>query len=320
MQTHMDFKQKLETALRPLVRQLRSQLRALKTLDVLNRYQLRIDLVQADKSKVPDGFIFKWRYLWAQLLSEPQRDVGALSDVGVARLDALIEQVFEMYEMGALYERGRVERSEEEFLTRLGLALRVREPEVLAFPEQIRDWSMARLQPFDDRYFLPCFGVHFEEIVQWITRLIRTSEAKLNASVNDLGPIAKELESIRVRLAEGELDDKGARNEAARLGIEKRLSTNAYDADNVHVFSRDELQSGIFGRAAATLVRLFSIVPGEVGVGCVFPHDVNPLEHKMFVALPADRFYFLDRLTPTKLSRRRSKVRYWLIIGCGVVT
>lgn len=293
MQRDMNFKEKLETAVRPLVLELGRELRALKTLDVLNCYQLRIDFVQTDKNKVPDGFIFKWRYLWAQLLSQPYQDVGDMSKQSINRLDDLIERIFETYKAGALYEPGRIRGSEKEFLTRLGLAIRVREPEVLAFPEQIRDWSMARLQPFDNSYFVPRFGVRFAEIVEWVGSLIGKSETKLNASVLDLGTIVRDMECIRGRVLRGELDDKGAQNEALGLGLKNRLGANALEAESVHVFSPDELQCGISGSAAATLTSFFSIVPGEVEAG-LFPHDSSPLGSKMFVALPANKFYFLD--------------------------
>jgi hypothetical protein len=61
----MDFRGKVETVLALLVAELRERLALLPTLAVLNHYQLRIDSVQIDKSGVPDGFIIKWRYLWA---------------------------------------------------------------------------------------------------------------------------------------------------------------------------------------------------------------------------------------------------------------
>jgi SEC-C motif len=164
----MEFRNKLEVVLEPVVVELRQKLAVLPTLAVLNHYQLQIDLVQTDKSIVPDGFISKWRYLWAILLSQPYREGATCTESVFEEIDELVEKIFQVYEIGAIYEPGRFPRSEREFLTRLGLAIRVREPDVLGFPEQIRKWAALRFQPFDETYFLPTFASQFNQLYSWL--------------------------------------------------------------------------------------------------------------------------------------------------------
>jgi hypothetical protein len=172
----MEFREKIETALAPLITELRTKLTPLPTLDVLNNYQLQIDAVQTDKKNVPDGFMFKWRYLWALSLSADFRDgtLGAKADF--QPIDQLLERIYDTYSLGAVYDAGRVRGSEREFLARLGLGIRVREPDVLAFPEQIRDWGRKRLEPFNESYFLPKLGKVETRITEIAIQIILTAE------------------------------------------------------------------------------------------------------------------------------------------------
>jgi hypothetical protein len=290
----MEFRDKIETVLTPLVDELRKKLAQLPTLGVVDYYQFRIDAAQPDKSNVPDGFLFKWRYLWALLLSNPFLGVKGNFESELRKVDELIEKIFETYEFGAICEPGRFRGSEKEFLTRLGLALKVREPDILAFPEQIQKWASARLEPFNDSYFLPTFGLGFAEIMVWFSALISTSRARLNAWVKDFTSIISDIKSIQAEVGRGDLDDEGARKRALELKIHERLESNGRQSDRAHIFSIDELQCGISQSALQPLIKQFGIRPGEVVPGFVFPHDENPLEYKTFVALPDSSLYFLD--------------------------
>jgi hypothetical protein len=78
---------------------------------VLDYYQFRIDAAQPDKSNVPDGFIFKWRYLWALLLSSPFLDGERELESELKKLDSLTEEIFETYGFGAISEPCRVRGS-----------------------------------------------------------------------------------------------------------------------------------------------------------------------------------------------------------------
>jgi len=290
----MEFRDKIEIVLRPLVTELREKLALLPTLAVLNNYQLRIDAVQTDKSGVPDGFIIKWRYLWALLLSNPFSESNDHLDPSLGSLDELVEKIFEVYSFGAVQEPGRVRGSEKEFLTRLGLGLRVREPDVLAFPEQIQKWASARLKPFDDSYFLPVFGLRFEEILTWLGSLIGKTESRLNCCVQDLASIYADGKPLHAQFVSGDLTGEGARDRMLELKIGERLERNGRMVEGVHKFSIEDLECGIPNSSLQALLRKFGIRPGEIEAGYVFPHDENPLEYKTFVVLPDGDFYFLD--------------------------
>ena len=290
----MEFRDKIEAALSPSVAGLRTKLAQLPTLTVLDYYQFRIDAAQPDKSNVPDGFLFKWRYLWAQLLSNPFLEARGTFESELTKVDELVERIFETYEFGAIYEPGRFRGSEKEFLTRLGLALKVREPDILAFPEQIREWALTRLEPFNDSYFVPTLGLGFAEIVLWLEALISTSQARLNAWVKDFTSIIGDIKSIQAQVGRGDLDVETARKRALELKIYERLESNGHQSDRAHIFLIDELQCGISQSSLQALIGLFGIRPGEVEPGYVFPHDENPLEYKTFVVLPDGGLYFVD--------------------------
>jgi hypothetical protein len=292
----MEFREKIETVIEPLIIQLKAKLASLPTFAVLNHYQMRIHAVQVDKSNVPDGFFFKWRYVWALHLSNPFSEAELEDDSKnlFNSIDKLIEEIFNVYMFGAVQEPGRSRGSEEEFLTRLGLALKVREPDILGFPEQMRSWALTRLQPFNDSYFLPTFGLRFEEIMTWLDSLIGTSESRLNAWVADLVSIMSDVKPLQAEFASGRLDVESARNKGAELKISERLDSNGRQSERIQVFSVHEVRMGLAPSVVEKLAQHFGIRPGEVAPQYGFPHDENPLEYKTFVTLPGDTLYFLD--------------------------
>lgn len=290
----MEFKEKVETVIAPLVGELRQRLAHLPTSRVLNHYQLLINSVQTDKSEVPDGFIFKWRYLWMLLLSNPYVDKEGEFEPEFKKIDHLIEEIFQTYGLGAIYEPGRSIGSEKEFLTRLGLAIKVREPDTLAFPEQIREWASKRLQPFNDSFFVPTFGMRFEEIMGWIGRLVSITESRLNASVREFTAIVADIKSMQAGLTRKEFNLVTVRTKADELRIGERLKINSEQMERIHIFSAEELLEGVPSAKLQTLIRQFGIRPGEITTGCVYPHDENPLEYKLLVAFPSGGYYFLD--------------------------
>ena len=292
----MQFREKIETATLPLIDELRQRLAALPTVAVFNHYQLQHHLSQFDKTKFPDGFWAKWRYIWALRLSSKFSEGAdpAAIEPEFEQIDALVEKVFDLYSFGALYEPGRSPGDEKEYLTRLGLALKVREPDALSFPEQTKTWALARFQPFNDSYFLRTFGLRFEEIFQWADDLIRALEARLNDWVADMVSIFKDLESVKGSFVEGTLDEEGARDRAKQLQIAERLGRNGRDSDTLHVLSKADLLQNIPTTSVDALIHRLGIKPGDVAAGFVFPHQENPLEYKTFVTLPNESFYFLD--------------------------
>jgi len=290
----MDFRNKVETVLAPLVAELRNRLALLPTLSVLDNYQFRMNIARPDKSNVPDGFMSKWRYVWALLLSNSFLGLKDDLETKLVPIDELVEKIYDLYSIGAVHEPGHIRGSEKEFLTRLGLAIKVRELDVLGFSEQIQDWALARLCPFNNSYFLPTFGLRFEEILTWVNALISTTQTRLDAFVKDFTSIAADMRSLQADFASGHLDVDAVREKASQMGIEERLGRNGRRGENVHIFSVEELQSGIPSPALQALIKQFGIRPGEVGQGFRFPHDENPLEFKTFVVLPDDIFYFLN--------------------------
>jgi hypothetical protein len=292
----VQFWQKIEAVISPLIVELRDRLAAVPTLALFNHYQLQHHLSQFKKESFPDGFWAKWRYLWALKLSTPflVAASGWRNDQEFERIDELIEKIFDAYSFGAIYEPGRTPGSEKEYLSRLGLGLRVREPDSLGFPEQLRTWAKARLKPFDDSYFLPTFGLRFEEIYEWIDRLIAATEARLNGWVGEMVPIFIDLEKIQSEFANGTLAPQECRKSANDLKIYERLERNAQDADKLHIFSIAEMESRLPRASIEALTAVLAIRPGEVGARFRFPHDASPLEWKSFVCLPDGTFYFLD--------------------------
>jgi hypothetical protein len=292
----MQFKEKIEAAALPLITELRRRLKSLPTIAVLNRYQLQHHLSQFDTSKFPDGFWTKWRYLWALLLSGGFLEEKSARDgeENFTRINELIEEIFELYRFGAIYEPGRSPGSEKEFLTRLGLGLKVREPDTLGFPDQIKSWALARFRPFNDSSFLPVFGLRFEELFQWIDDLIRLTEAKLNGWINDMVPIVSDLKELQRQFADGTVGLQDVRNRGDLLKIGERLDSNGRDGEALHLLSDAEIQQSIPKASLDASIKLFGIKPGGVGPEFVFPHHENPLEYKLFVTLPNASFYLID--------------------------
>lgn len=302
----MEFREKVETVIEPMIIKLKAKLAPLPTLAGLNHYQLLIHTVQTDKSKVPDGFFSKWRYFWALLLSKPFSGAPAndRSEAEFQSIDKLIEEIFDVYAFGAIYEPGRTRRSEEEFLTRLGLGLKVREPDVLGFPEQIQRWAFRRFQPFNDTYFVPNFGLRFEDIMGWFEELIGKCQARVDALVDDLASICVDLEPTRTEFVKGHIDIEATRQMSVALKIGERFELNAQRGARAHLFSKQEIQGGIPESAYSALTKQFGIRPGEVNPGYVFPHQDNPLEYKTFVALPDGTFYFLDPASAYRIAAK----------------
>jgi len=292
----MEFREKIETVIEPLVIQLKAKLASLPTFAVLDHYQTRIHTAQPDKSNVPDGFLIKWRYVWALHLSNPFSEAEVKDDSKnlFDSIDKLIEDIFDVYMFGAVQEPGRFRGSEEEFLTRLGLALKVREPHILGFPEQMRSWALTRLQPFNDSYFLPIFGLRVEEVMTWLDGLINAFRSKLKAWVADLACIMSDVKPLQAEFASGKLGVQAARSRSAELKISERLDRNGRQGERIDIFSIDEVRMGLALPIAEKLTKHFGIRPGEITPKYMFPHDDNPLEYKTFVILPGDTVYFLD--------------------------
>jgi hypothetical protein len=292
----VQFWQKIEAATLPLIAELRQRLATVGTLALLNHYQLQHHLSQFNKEKLPDGFWAKWRYLWALKLSTPflESVASGKNEREFERIDELVEKIFDVYSFGAVYEPGHTLGSEKEFLSRLGLGLRTREPDALCFPEQLKSWATARLRPFDDAYFLPTFGLRFEEVYEWLDRLIAATEARLNGWIGDMVPIFKDLKSIQSGFVDGTLTAQECRRRAEGLKIGERLEKNAQDAETVHVFSKTEIGCGLPDAGLEALIALIATKPGELGTELKFPHDASPLEWKSLVSLPDGSFYFLD--------------------------
>ncbi len=303
----MQFWEKVEAATSPLTAELRERLATVPTLALLNFYQMKHHLSQFKKDEFPDGFWAKWRYLWALKLSGPFVGVAsALCDeTHFGHIDELVEKIFDLYTFGAVFEPGRTLGSEKEFLSRLGLGLRVREPDALCFPEQARNWALLRLKPFDNCYFLPVLGLRIEGIYEWIEKVIVQLEVRLNRWVSDMVLIAKDLNPISNDFAAGILSAPEFRKQADRLKIHERLKKNASDSDDLHIFSEAEIQHGISKASLDVLLKLFGVKPGEVEPGFVFPHNENPLDWKTFVLLPNGNLYFLDPATAHRTLARK---------------
>ncbi|MGB9071796.1 MAG: SEC-C metal-binding domain-containing protein [Terriglobales bacterium] len=301
----MQFRDKVEVAVEPLIGQLRSEIASLATLDVLNHYQFRLHLSELAKEKLPDGFWAKTRYVWGLLLSRPFSEVG-VGDAKetLARVDELVEKIFELYSFGAVYEPGRALGSESEFLARLGLAMDVREIDILGFPEQFRSWAVARLSPFDGAYFLPDFGLRFEDLLRWLDGLIHNKEKELNRWVNDMAAISRDIIGIERALGSGAIDLDTARRKGGELKIAQRLESNSRDGDKINILTMDDMRPGISGASLEAIVKRLSIEPGEIGPDLTFPHDKSLLDHKIFVSIPGERFFFLDPASVYRIAAR----------------
>jgi hypothetical protein len=291
----MDFRKRVERALDPMVAELREELGQYPTFWVLNHYLLKTHFARIDKSEMPDGYWVKWRYLWAVLLSLPWQEVNTpdAKEPDWDKIDKLIEQIFDVYRFGAIYDPGVTPGSEPEFLARLGLAIKVREPDVLAFPEQIKDWALTRFEPFGDTFFRPSFGVYFMEIIAWVDSLIKVVETRAGEAVNEGLVIRRDVERLRDRFVENPFDLKSIRAEGTSIQLEERMTSNGERFQALYVFTAEELRKGI-PSLSQVLIDLLAIAPGQISVGFRYPHEENPIEFKTFLALPNGPFVFLD--------------------------
>lgn len=301
----MQFRQKLEAAIQPLLGDLRCELAGTRTLDVLNHYQFRLNFAGPKKNKLPDGFWAKGRYASALSLRNTFVEAPMLaSEAGLDRVDNLIEEIYDLYTLGAIHEPGANPGSEKEFLARLGLGLRVREPEALGFPEQFKKWASARFLPFNERYFVPTFGLTFEQISDWTANLSKLIENRLNALVDGFRSMSEDASRVRTQFDSGALNLNAAREMAEQLGLPDRFEENSRRGEAAHIFSYDEIKQGIPDASVKMLLTTFAINPGKVPADFQFPHDPNPLDRKLFVNLPDGKFYFLDPASAERVMAR----------------
>ena len=189
----------------------------------------------------------------------------------------------------------------------LGSGSRSGSPTFLGSRSRSRRWATSRFQPFNDTYFMPSFGLRFEDITGWFEDLIGKCQARLDAIVADLASIYADVESVRAEFVNGRIGIEEARQRSAALKIGERLELNAQQGARMHLFPKEELQGGVPNSAFSALTNKFGIRPGEVDPGYAFPHQDNPLEYRTFVALPDETFYFLDPATLTGSLQRLSK-------------
>jgi hypothetical protein len=284
----LTFRERLEKGLRQPIEELQEMLATRSTLAILTHYQMRMHAA-IDKSKLPDGFWAKWRYLWALTLKMPYRNDDS-AETDFTNIDALVEKIFEAYVIGAIYERGTVPGSEKEFLARIGVAISTREPDLLGFPEQIKSWALDRLQPFNTSYFQPKFGMAFEEILRWFDSLIDTLETRLENWLIELNSIVADMQSTVAH----ESTQEAMRARGAELKIEDRLNSNGACGDKLNIFTPEHLVLGFPAASIQKIVKVLSIDPGLIGQRYFFPHDSNPLEYRNFVTFPQDEVFLLD--------------------------
>jgi len=291
----MDFRKRVERALDPLVAQLRDELRQYPTLWVLNHYLLKTHFARIDKREMPDGYWVKWRYLWAILLSLPWKteDAAEAKEPDYDKIDKLIEDIFEVYRIGAIHDPGVSPGSESEFLARLGLAIKVREPDVLAFPEQIKRWALTRFEPFDDVFFRPCFGIRFAGIMAWIDTLIKIVEARAGDTVDEGLAIRRDVERLRDHFVDNPFALESIRAEGRTIQLEERMIANGGRFQRLYVFSPDELEKGLTP-LSKELTDLLAMSPGQISLDFKYPHEENPLEFKTLITVPDRSFLFLD--------------------------
>src|SRR5450755_43322 len=301
----MQFEEKIEKATFPLITDLRRKIALLPTIDVLNHYQYRINLSQFNKDKLPDGFWAKGRYVSGLLLANRYLDKAVQAEESpLTLIDELVEEIYDCYALGAVFEPGQTPGSETEFLTRLGVGLNVREPDALGFPEQFIQWAAVRFEPFNESYFLPVLGLTYAAIVEWLDRLSSAIESRLNTLIDVLRSIMNDVEGLREEFAAGKLSVEGARERSDHLKIGERMDANGRDFDSAHIFAYEDLKQGIPESNARILLEMFAIRPGDVPMEFNFPHDANPLDRKFLVHLPNANFYFLDPASAHRVAAR----------------
>jgi hypothetical protein len=199
-----DLLPKLENALEEPISKLRRLIGAIELRDFLDNYQMRLDLSSSKHDDYPDGYWAKWRYLWALRL---MAGVGEkqIDEADTAKIDQLIEEIYDSYSASAVYDPGKDPRSEKEFFARLGLALKVREVGDLSFPEQMHMRLKGRFEPFDQRFFLDRYKIRFSGIVDWLQGLLGELETNLNRGIGELADIFRETEKYRTKAESGEM-------------------------------------------------------------------------------------------------------------------
>ena len=291
----MELRARIERALMPMVEDLRAVLAKYPTVLVLNYYLGKAHAARMYDIEMPDGYWPKFRYTWAILLSLPWKPYDGVDpdDLDFAEIDQKIEDIFHAYRVGAIYDPGKVPGSLREFLARMGWAIRVREPDVLAFPEQIKDWALMKFSPFDESFFRPRLGNTASEIFGWISALIEKVGDRSEYAITEGYEVRGQLELLRDRFVENPSDIASIKADGENLRLEERLVKNTEDIAHLHIFTRDELREGLAGDSSG-LMELVSIEPGSVSTSFRFPHDENPLEFKSLIMLPDGSYYFLD--------------------------
>lgn len=104
----MEFRERIERALAPMVAELRGILAQYPTLLVLNYYLAKTHSARLYGIPMPDGYWPKFRYLWAILLSLPWKEYGGVNpeDLDFSAIDQRIETIFDLYRIGAIYDPG----------------------------------------------------------------------------------------------------------------------------------------------------------------------------------------------------------------------
>jgi hypothetical protein len=291
----MELRKRIERALVPMVAELRGILTQYPTLLVLNYYLAKAHSARLYGTPMPDGFWPKFRYIWAILLSLQWKGYGGVNpeDLDFSEIDQRIETIFDLYRIGAIYDPGTTPGSRQEFLARMGLAIRVREPDVLGYPEQIKDWAVTRFAPFDDSFFRREFGNRSMEILSWVTGLVETVSDRVHSAITDGHKVGAELERLQDSSTDNPVDRDPAESDGERLRLEERAMECTNQLAQAHIFSLEELHRGLSANSG-TLIDLLAIAAGSVSAEFRFPHDENPLELKCLVALPDGSYFFLD--------------------------
>lgn len=311
----IELRARIERALAPRVDELRAILTKFPTVLVLNYYLAKAHAARMYDIEMPDGYWPKFRYIWAILLALPWKPYDGVDpdDLDFSEIDRRVEEVFDAYRVGAIYDPGRAPGSRTEFLARMGWAIRVREPDVLAFPEQIRDWALIKFAPFDDSFFRPKLGNKSSEIFAWVTGLIEKVGDRSEHAIAEGHKVRGELELLRDRYVENRLDIDSIKADGEKAQLEELLIENTNEIAHLHIFTLDELRT-VLSVQSQELIELLAISPGGVSADYRFPHDENPLEFKSLVALPDGSYFFLD---PANSYRLAGKAMERLILATG---
>jgi hypothetical protein len=291
----MTLRKRIERALMPMVEELRGILVQYPTLLVLNYYLAKAHSARLYGTPMPDGYWVKFRYVWAILLSIPWKGYVGVNPEALdfSKIDQRIETIFDLYRIGAIYDPGTTPGSRQEFLARMGLAIRVREPDVLAYPEQIKDWAVTRFAPFDDSFFRREFGNQSTEILSWVTGLIETVSERVHLAITDGHEVGAELERLQNSSSDNPVDRDPAESDGERHRLEERAMQCTTELAQAHIFSPEELRRGL-SADSGKLIDLLAVAAGGLSSEFRFPHDENPLEFKPLVALPDGSYFFLD--------------------------